>query len=61
MMGALNALGLDGYGACFFQSFWHVVADDVCKVVLGFWNGGKLHDPINQTFITLIPKVSQVE
>ncbi|KAF5454462.1 hypothetical protein F2P56_024124 [Juglans regia] len=28
MMGALKALGPDGFGACFFQSFWHVVGDN---------------------------------
>ncbi|XP_042980139.1 uncharacterized protein LOC122310310 [Carya illinoinensis] len=36
--------GPDGYGACFFQAYWGVVGEEVCKAVLGFLNGqeGKL-------------------
>ncbi|XP_042964646.1 uncharacterized protein LOC122298864 [Carya illinoinensis] len=58
MMGSLKSPGPDGFGACFFQSFWHIVGSDVCGSVLQFLNGGRLDEGLNYTYIALIPKVS---
>ncbi|KAF5459673.1 hypothetical protein F2P56_019600 [Juglans regia] len=58
MMGPLKSPGPHGFGACFFQSFWHIVGDDVCGAVLQFLNGGTMVSSLNYTYIALIPKVS---
>lgn len=59
-MGAFKAPGPDGLQAAFFQSQWQVVGDSLCSLVLEiFRNHEKVRD-INQTLITLIPKVDNV-
>ena len=60
-MGGLKAPGLDGLHALFFQSQWEVVGGSLCELVFKF-----LHDPtsvkdINQTYISLIPKIDHPE
>lgn len=40
MMGPPKSLGSHGYGACFYQSYWGNVGDNVCEAVLHFLNGG---------------------
>jgi hypothetical protein len=32
-----GALVHDGFGACFFQSYWEIVPKDVCDVVIEFF------------------------
>lgn len=58
MMGFLKTPRPDGFGACFYQSFWHGVGDDVSKAILDFFNGGRLEQSLNWTFIALILKVN---
>ena len=55
-MAPLKALGPDRMPPLFFQNFWHLVRGDVMQTVLHFLNLGSLPNPLNHTFITLIPK-----
>jgi hypothetical protein len=47
----------NGMSACFYQNAWSTVHSEVCKAVLEFLNGGNFDASINETYITLIPKV----
>jgi hypothetical protein len=49
--------GVDGFTAGFYQRHWNLLGGELCMTVLGFLNGGVLPDKINNTSITLIPKV----
>ena len=57
-MDKFKAPGPDGFGAAFFQDYWHIVGKDVCTAVRSFFEEGKLLKQINHTLIALIPKVS---
>jgi len=52
-----KAPGSDGFHAFFFQRVWHIVGTDVCEIVLHILRGNPMPEGINDTFITLIPKV----
>jgi len=56
-----KAPGPDGFQAYFFQTYWHIVEADVCKVVLQVLRGGPLPSGLNDTFLTLVPKVAHPE
>jgi hypothetical protein len=59
-MGPLKSPGPDGFGACFYQTYWTVVGEEVSQVILSFLNGrGGLDCSINFTHIVLIPKVEK--
>lgn len=59
-MGAFKAPGMDGFQAVFFQSQWPIIGDSLCNMVFDiFREPSKVRD-INETLITLIPKVEQV-
>lgn len=60
-LGALKALGPDGLNGMFYQKHWDVVKDDVCGAVLNFFNQGILPPEINETIVTLIPKIPHPE
>ncbi|XP_060972256.1 uncharacterized protein LOC133038189 [Cannabis sativa] len=49
--------GKDGMNAGFYQNIWDIVGTDVCKAYLGFIDGSAFASSINETIITLIPKV----
>ena len=53
----LSASGPDGMSPVFYKSFWHIVGEDVTKVVLAILSEGTIPESINSTFISLIPKV----
>ncbi|XP_042942922.1 uncharacterized protein LOC122277108 [Carya illinoinensis] len=55
----LKSLGPDGFGACFYQSHWNQVADEVCVAVLSTLNGNSWLPKLNYTFIALIPKLKE--
>lgn len=57
-MGALKAPGPDGFQALFFQKHWELVKEDVVTQSL---EGKGLPDKMNETFITLSPKVDNPE
>jgi hypothetical protein len=52
-----KAPGVDGFTAGFYQRHWSLVGPELCAAVLGFLNGGVIPEVINDTAITLIPKV----
>jgi len=60
-MGPLKAPGPDGFHALFFPQYWSIVGDTVCQTVLRVLNGGALPEGMNDTCITLIPKVPNLE
>ena len=56
-MQPLKAPGPDGFHAYFFSRYWHIVEEDVCNTVLQVLRGQPMPRGLNDTFITLIPKV----
>jgi hypothetical protein len=60
-MGPLKAPGPDGLPPLFYQKYWHLLGEDITKVVLNCLNSGKILKAINHTYITLIPKVKNPE
>jgi len=60
-MQPFKALGPDGFHAFFFQRYWRTVEEDVCQVVLQVSRSHPMPWGLNDTFITLIPKVLNPE
>lgn len=56
-LGALRAPGPDGFNGLFYQKNWDCVKNDICLAVRGFFEGGMIPDELNETTVTLIPKV----
>ena len=56
-MAPTTAPGPDGMSPIFHKSFRHIVGDDVTSIVLNALNSGIVHESLNSTFISLIPKV----
>ena len=59
-MGLHKALRPDCLHAVFFQRYWGVVGESVCRVVLGILNERKSLGDINKTQVVLIPKVKSL-
>ena len=60
-MAPLKSPGPDGLPPIFYQKYWHLIGKDVTKAVLTCLNSGKILKAINHTYITLIPKVQNLE
>ncbi|KAL0338469.1 UNVERIFIED_CONTAM: putative mitochondrial protein [Sesamum angustifolium] len=60
-MASFKSPSLDGMPPIFFQSFWHIVHDDVTACVLKFLNSFHLPPRMNDTHIVLIPKCKHPE
>ena len=60
-MGPLKAPGPDGMAPIFYQSYWHIVGNDITTAVLACLKDGSLLKKINHTHICLIPKVQNPE
>jgi hypothetical protein len=56
-MAPSKAPGVDGFTAGFFQRHWELLKSDIVPAVLHFLNGGDLPVGMNDTAITLVPKV----
>ena len=59
-MDPLKSPGLVGTPSLFFQQFWFTIGDEVAAAVLTCLNTSSIPPSINQTFITLIPKVKSL-
>lgn len=60
-LGPLKAPGSDGFPGIFYQSYWEIVGEDVFKAIHDFFQEGVLLKEVNQTNVTLIPKVLNPE
>lgn len=59
-MGPFKAPGVDGFQAIFFQSQWKIMGKDFCSMIKGMFQEPAQIGDINDTLITLIPKVENV-
>lgn len=57
----LKSPELDGMPPLFYQKFWHMVGEDVVKIVQSFFNSGRLSKEVCFTHVVLIPKVKDLE
>lgn len=55
-MGCFKSPGPDGFNGYFFQNYWSIVGEDVCKMVKSFFHSGRMLKELNQREIVLIPK-----
>ncbi|KAF3785550.1 hypothetical protein EJ110_NYTH27502 [Nymphaea thermarum] len=46
----------DGFSAYFYQRYWHIVGDDVIRVIKGSFETGRLVKRINKSILVLISK-----
>nr|GEZ10111.1 RNA-directed DNA polymerase, eukaryota, reverse transcriptase zinc-binding domain protein [Tanacetum cinerariifolium] len=53
-----KAPGPDGYNSKFYKQAWNIGGKDVCGAVKEFFQKGKLHGEVNDTLITLVPKMN---
>ena len=60
-MAPLQAAGSDGMPSLFYQNYWDLVGDEVTSLVLHLLNSASLPANLNHTFVTLIPKVKNME
>ncbi|CAL1390428.1 unnamed protein product [Linum trigynum] len=60
-MGSKQAPGSDGFTGKFFKSFWNIVGESVIAAVSSFFSTGRMLRSFNHTWLTLIPKVDNVE
>lgn len=56
-LGAVKALGPDGFSSTFYHSYWDVVGNDICQVVFHFFQTCQMPQAVNFTEIVLIPKI----
>ncbi|XP_056698108.1 uncharacterized protein [Spinacia oleracea] len=52
-----KAPGLDGFNSLFFHKTWNIVKADIYNAIREFFDTGVLLKPINNTAVTLIPKI----
>ncbi|KAL8171601.1 hypothetical protein V2J09_023405 [Rumex salicifolius] len=57
-MGALKASGMDGFQKIFFQKYWAVFSLSILSIVKDFFQSTTLPIGLNDTLITLIPKIN---
>ncbi|XP_021727816.1 uncharacterized protein LOC110694928 [Chenopodium quinoa] len=55
-----KAPGPDGFSSKFFKVSWDIVKSDICEAVLSFFNHGCLLKQVNNTLLTMVPKVEDV-
>lgn len=56
-----EAPGSDGFGAKNFQAYWHIIGNNICLAIHGFFHHGHLPPSLNHIIIALIPKTPTPE
>ena len=56
-IGGLKAPGPDGFSAIFFQNLWEICKKDLMSLVADCFRRGRVHSDVNNTLISLIPKI----
>ena len=56
-MNPLKAPGPDGMSGLFLKKFWHIARNQLIRTVQSFFRDGWMLKEMNETLITLIPKV----
>ena len=54
----LKAPGLDGLPALFYKQYWPIVGESVISAVQNFFKLGHMLNEVNNSFIVLIPKIT---
>ena len=54
----LKAPGLDGLPALFYKQYWPIVGESVTSAVQNFFRSGHMLNEVNNSFIVLIPKIT---
>ncbi|XP_074265666.1 uncharacterized protein LOC141588110 [Silene latifolia] len=54
-----KAPGPDGYSSKFYKDSWDIIGDEVTAAIMDFFDSGQILRQINNTMITLIPKVDR--
>ncbi|XP_062086311.1 uncharacterized protein LOC133792422 [Humulus lupulus] len=57
---SIKSPGPDGYGAGFFKALWKDIGKEVSMDVLNFFDSGSIPHYLNNTIISLIPKVDHL-
>ena len=52
-----TAPGVDGMSHLFFQRYWHIIKADLIHAITSFFHTRNLLKSVNETLISLIPKV----
>ncbi|XP_073151932.1 uncharacterized protein [Henckelia pumila] len=60
-MAPLKAPGPDGFHAAFYQHSWALVNKSLCALVFKYLDTGIIPEGVNDTLLTLIPKVTSPE
>jgi hypothetical protein len=56
-----SALGPDGFGAFFFQTYWDTINIDVCNAMMDFFNTNWIMSGFNSNIVILIRKVNDAD
>lgn len=56
-----SAPGPDGFGGSFYQSFWHIIGDDLFKSDLQFFKHNWILPGLNSNLVTLISKFAEAD
>ena len=54
----LEAPGPDGLPALFYKQYWPIVGESVTSAVQNFFRSGHMLNEVNNSFIVLIPKIT---
>lgn len=49
--------GPDGFNGAFFKAFWDIIGMDLVRAIQSIFLGNNLLRQVNDTFVTLVPKV----
>lgn len=56
-----KAPGIDGFNSVFFKKSWSYINHDIYAAVQEFFQTSYMHNPVNITAMTLIPKKAELD